>query len=347
VRHKGGFFFAEAIGESSEAEANRTVNLKADRFLSRLVGGDDAALIEKSASWPELSRQAAATGIGEKVECAKAWNNQGQQISYSGKPFDSAVASVDAAAARVEGAAAPSSEAGSAAAAAQTPPATLNGAQGVGPEQASVRASTPKSSYEAEYQAKLRAWEQQQAEHKRSLEAHEEALRHFEAKKVAQREQMKGVLGRFEQQLAQHTAAEDAYAEERRRWEAATQQAEASRNVADAFKVQNDAEWKKVLHGLPAPRVFTGATWAYCYQPSLVDSTLYESEIFTTNKTVTELELVFADEVAKKTRIGSAMSTYCRTTVDATWLAGLAENVRKVHANLKTADTPIRHPSLR
>ena len=323
VKHKDGFFFAEAIGQSSEAEAKRIVNLKADRFLARLVGGEDAGQIEKVATWPELARQAADKGIGEKVECAMAWNNQSQPISYSGKASDVEDASTAALAK-------PASEV--------TKPAAQEFAQVVGPaKQAS--ASVPKRDYEAEYQAKLRVWEQQRAEHRRKVEEHEEAHRQFEARKIAQREQALGVLGNYQQQLAEHAVAEADYAEERRRWEMALQQHPLGASdgshpqIADAFKVQNDAEWKKVSERLPAPRNFPGHPWAYCYQPSLVDSSLYESRIFSTLKQETELELEFSDEVARKTRIGSAMSTHCYVTSDASWLDRLRDNVRQVHAD--------------
>jgi hypothetical protein len=106
-------------------------------------------------------------------------------------------------------------------------------------------------------------------------------------------------------------------------------------DLGEAFKIESDAEWKKVAKNLPAERKMDGHPWAFCYQEGTqngtIDPVLYKSDIFATDKQQTELELAFADEVAKITRVQSAMSTHCKVSNDATYLDNVRYNVLQVH----------------
>jgi hypothetical protein len=109
-------------------------------------------------------------------------------------------------------------------------------------------------------------------------------------------------------------------------------------DLGEAFQIQADAEWKRVSKDLPKEHKVAGQTAAYCYQDSLVDSVLYESGIFATDKQPTELEIAFAAEVAKKTRIQSAMSTYCHLSADKEYLQSVQYNVKQVHPDRKVEE---------
>ena len=201
VQHKKGIFFAETIGNPSEAEALRVVNMKADRFLARLTGSADADLIERSASWPELARQASASGLGTKVECAPTWNNQGQKIEFVGKPLSSGA--VVAGASTTD--------------APQTPMPQ--------PQESVVAApEAPKRDYEAEYREKMRVWQAEKAEVDRKVAEFEEAQRQAARDRAANAERARAAEEAYQRQLQEHMAAVAATAEEHRRRQAEYQQ---------------------------------------------------------------------------------------------------------------------------
>lgn len=179
------------------AEARSIVELKADRFLARLVGGDDAGMIERKSSWPELARQAAASGIGVKAECAPAWNNQGLAIDFVGKPLgasDPGPASAPKPDFQPEPEPQPTAEA--------EPPAATDAPGPAAEADPLVPApATARRDYEAEYQAKMRVYEQQLAEQQRQVEAFEAARLEIDRRKAEQAEAARAAVVEHERQL--------------------------------------------------------------------------------------------------------------------------------------------------
>jgi hypothetical protein len=205
VRHSQGVFFAEARGETSEAEARRTIDLKVNRFLARLVGGDVAALIEKSATWPGLARQAIESGLATMVECAPAWNDQGQRIDYVGKPLASGeVAGKEP----KQETAKPSKPAES-----DKPAETAEKAA----ESPAATPAAPKRDYEAEYQAKMRAYEAQLAENARQVAEFEAEKKRLEEQKAASAERARQAEQAHQREIELHQAQVAAVEEENRR----------------------------------------------------------------------------------------------------------------------------------
>ena len=227
VRHAKGIFFAEARGETSEEEALRTVNLKADRFLVRLVDQNIGDAIEKSAQWPALARQAVEMGLGEKVKCAPTWNNQGQPIDFVGKPLGA-----DDEAAKEAPEDKPADEVADEAPEKEAPEPTEE-AKPAATETASAPPS-PKRDYEAEYQERLRQWEAQVAERNREVAAFEEATRQFEQDKLARATRAKQEEEAYRRALDEHAAKVAAVAEENRRRQTAYEQQLATRGNAAA-----------------------------------------------------------------------------------------------------------------
>ena len=217
VRHAKGIFFAEARGETSEEEALRTVNLKADRFLVRLVDQNIGDAIEKSAQWPALARQAVERGLGEKVKCAPTWNNQGQPIEFVGKPLGA-----DDEAAKEAPEDKPADEVADEAPEKEAPEPTEE-AKPAATETASAP-PTPKRDYEAEYQERLRQWEALVAERNREVAAFEEATRQFEQDKLARAQCARQEEEAYRRALDEHAAKVAAVAEENRRRQAAYEQ---------------------------------------------------------------------------------------------------------------------------
>jgi hypothetical protein len=208
VRHSTGVFFAEAIGETSEAEAQRTIDLKVNRFLARLVGGDDAALIEKSATWPGLARQAIESGIAARVDCAPAWNDQGQPIDYVGKPIGASGAEPKAPK--------PDEAANSAPAKPDSPADRKKTAVA---EEASAP-SAPKRDYDAEYREKMRAYEAQLAENARQVARFEAEKARLEEQRIASAERARQAEEAHQRDLAEHEAQVAAVEETNRRRQA-------------------------------------------------------------------------------------------------------------------------------
>ena len=238
VRHAKGVFFAEAIGEVSEAEARRTVEAKAERFLARLVDNDTADRIEMKASWPALAQKALDSGLATKVECAPPWNNQGQQIAFVGKALDAPNATPDAKPGEELAEKAPETkpadEAVEEPAADEAAKPADEAAAATTEVASSEPAPAPKRDYEAEYQERLREWQAQDAEHDRKVAEYEEATRQVEQDKIAQAERAKQAQQAYEQALDDRAAQAAAVADENRRREAAYEQQLARSGYAGA-----------------------------------------------------------------------------------------------------------------
>lgn len=157
-----------------------------------------------------------------------------------------------------------------------------------------------------------------QMKYQRELEAHKARLAEIDqikartaAKHASDKAAAEQQLARHRQELATAEAAQRRYREQLAQHQQKVKALEAAASAAQASN-----------------------SWAFCYQFSPTDSTLYMTDIFRADSDAdgTTLELEFSDTVGRETNISSAISTKCSVSRNSDELANQRYNAKKQYS---------------